>query len=312
MNTPAIQLRLINAGGRRIDRVWAVLLARPGIPLPLPVGGLSRHAPLLAWENDRWMLRNPATDLCLRVNDAPLGAHAASPITAGDEIEAGICRYRVEPAEAHWFAAAESNEPASEEAATARGQRPALPVTLPLPGFDDDAILGDDPFAVLPAGLPAGIDADLGDAVPAAADSSRSAVETGNEDDAADREIARLAQAYRRALIDPDARLATEFANVVGDGGVPRMVDDGSLSLEELVTRPLDVDSLVKSFDDYGTGQLLVADEGEDILDLFAGILPSSVRRPPPRSRQDHHLISLYSDYRAGGTTPVEDDTPPD
>ena len=88
MSGSAIQLRLINAAGRRLDCIWAVARAVGEVSIPLPVGGLSRETPIVGWQSGRWTLHNTTANLCLHLNGQPLGPHDSSPLALGDEIDA--------------------------------------------------------------------------------------------------------------------------------------------------------------------------------------------------------------------------------
>lgn len=76
-------------------------------------------------------------------------------------------------------------------------------------------------------------------------------------------------------------------------------LDDETLTLEEIISSKLDIDAITERFNDYGVNPLAEPEVYDDVLWLFApeGQTPTTERKLPPRSRQDHHIMSLDSSY---------------
>jgi len=279
MTPTRIQLRLQHQAGQRLDEVWATV--SPSFPLgpltlTLPLLGNGHAAPQISWNNFGWTLINRTTDAHIYVNQQSVAPGHICHIAIGDILDIGLCRFVIEPAQEMQAVAAATS--------TTTQQRPHPLTELSIDTFMESLtqtphIVDSDAFESLPiAPLP---------------------VPDLNENKEI---IGRLSDAYLQALQDPDAGLKIQTRDTVHiSRGMPQMpTDDGHLTLEEIISSKLDIDTIADRFSDLGASNLLERERSEDVLWLFApeGQTPPEKHRLPPRSRQDHHIMSLNSSYR--------------
>ena len=289
MTPTPIQLRLQHQAGQRLNEVWATVLptvALGPLTLTLPLLGNSHTAPQINWNNFGWTLANRTTDARIYINQQPLEPGHICHITIGDILDIGLCRFVIEPAQ-------ETPTTAPSSVTTARTSTAAQPLTE----------LSIDTFMESLTQPPHIVDSDAFESLPIAP--------APVPDPTAHKEIiAQLNDAYLQALQDPDAGLKIQSTDPVRiSRGMPQMpTDDGSLTLEEIISSTLDIDTIAERFSDLGSSHVLERERSADVLWLFApeGQTPPETHRLPPRSRQDHHLMSLNSSYRIAAKQQVD------
>jgi hypothetical protein len=305
MTPTRIQLRLQHQAGQRLDEVWATVspslpltspaLSYDALTLNLPLLGSGQATPQICWNNFGWTLANRTTDACIFVNQQPVAPGHICHVAVGDILEIGLCRFVIET-------------PSDTSTATATIASTQHMASTPEPQALSD--LSIDTFMASLTATPHTIDSDAFDALPVA-------VTPPPEPQDNKEVIGRLNDAYLQALQDPDAGLKIQASDQVHIAGViPSMpTDDGSLTLEEIISSKLDIDTIAERFSDLGASNLLEREHCADVLWLFApeGQIPPEKHRLPPRTRQDHHIMSLNSSYRVAGhshAAPAESPAP--
>lgn len=293
-----IQLRLQHEAGRRIGAVWLVIgppPARALEALELPIASHTPRQPELAWNGSAWELRNLTGDARLYVNGEVLPPNSRCLVHIGDILEIGLCRIAVEAADVSLLPYATPPVPKIKETEESKNAEDIIdwPAHLPL----DDILPGGNIFDLVHA-VP--LD-EITSPPPASAAAAKASARKPAD------ELSRLTQAYYQALRDPESNLTTAFgieeSAPAEQWRMPQLPDDDQeLSLEELTTGKLDIDTISERFNDMGTSEFLTPDPKEDVLWLFAppGEEPPAHRRPPPRSRQDHHVMTLDSGVLPG------------
>ena len=294
MTPTRIQLRLQHQAGQYFGSLWAVvtpvaqqaagqLAADEALTLSLPLPGYQQALPDLYWNGFGWNLRNQTDDVQLFVNEEAVAPGDVKPVVVGDILEVGLCRFLIEAAEPA-FTDNNLSGALSRVTTSSRVGHDSIES-----GLGDQSIGDGDPFQVLPA------DAMFDQA--AASISTSSPVNA----EASDEVITQLNEAYFVALRNPDADLRIHAQDEIhGVTALPDVgLDDETLTLEEIISSKLDIDAITERFNDYGVNPLAEPEVYDDVLWLFApeGQTPTTERKLPPRSRQDHHIMSLDSSY---------------
>lgn len=296
MTPTRIQLRLLQQAGQRLDAVWATvspsfplashMLGHNALTLSLPLLGSGLAVPQISWSNFGWTLLNRTTDARIFVNGHALAPGHICHIAAGDTLEIGLCKFAIESAPENTpltLATAASTAAPVEPQAAENLNIDMFMESLTTPSNTSDI----DAFESLPVAT-----------APVPQPEENTEI------------IGRLSTAYLQALQDPDAGLKIQAKDPIHvSKGLPQMpFDDDSLTLEEIISSKLDIDTIADRFSDLGASNLLERERSEDVLWLFApeGQHPPETQRLPPRSRQDHHLMSLNSSYRIAVASQVE------
>ena len=313
-----IQLRLIGYQGQPLAHTWAQVQAQVHDPLavhqaqdltlelPLALADGSAVA-VLAWSGVGWILKNQTQTLYLYINQEPLAPGLARHIDMDDVLEIGLCRFVVEAADQVWYPPKPNPSPATDAAALS-ADTPAWDAlhaaAAPLGVAALDAA---DPFDLVPM-------LDLS-AQPSA--SAASATSAQSQLQAESDLLGELGHAYYKALHDPQSALGqTRFVSREQeiDLGPTRNFEQEALdnnnpiSLEDIIQSPPNIATLLERFYAPGEHELFKPEQHEDVLWLFAteadrrGV--ATRRALAPRTRQDHHSMSIDSSYHLGAPTP--------
>ncbi len=285
MTPTRIQLRLQHHAGQRLDAVWAIVsplvqqsppsLSGEVLTLRLPFLGEGKAVPVMSWNNFGWTLGNYTTDAQIFVNDQAIAPGHVCHVAIGDTLDIGLCKFLIESTE----------QPAAKDPnAIVNSMTDARPYgnlsidALMVSLSAEQSFNSNDVFESLPA-----------DATTLPAQHEPKEV------------IEHLNDAYLLALRDPDSGLTIHTQDQVHiTASLPHLpTDDKSLTLEEIISSKLDIDTIAERFNDLGNSVLMEREQCDDVLWLFApeGQTPPKNHRLPPRSRQDHHLMSLDSSY---------------
>lgn len=287
-----IQLRLIYAGNRVHNKIWAISSDTSHLPplkLPLPVG--CEGDVELYWLRNAWVLRNQSHDLRIFINRIALGPQLFFTINIGDCIDVGNSRFRVERRDQTMLALARNID---EQQATK--EQTLLSRISPDPQGIDDS-----PFDLIPAVALSVLPNDPPEPTPSTPKNHSDDPWPKDNTQAQDDELKRLEQAYFEALDDPHARLnmAYQHATTSGQRFAPPQDSGEALNIETLVCGDVDIDTLMQQINAVPDLNVVHNTEKIDVLRLFSGEHPTSDdSRLPPRTRQDHHLMSLHSEYR--------------
>lgn len=290
-----IQLRLIYAGHEAYDQVWAISSdAQPLTPLSfaLPQGCAGEVE--LYWLRNTWILRNHTENLRVYINRIALGPKLFFSVQIGDCIEVGNARFRVERRDAAMLALARNIEAQQTTAAQAILSRMQ----------PDEPSIDDNPFDFIPAPAISVLPISSPAAVVEVQETNQAAPDTDWPEDNVQPhsdEMKRLEQAYFDVLSDPHARLEMAYAPTatLGQRFIPPSDQSDAINIEELVCGDVDIDTLLQQINAMPDLSVLHDTEKIDVLRLFAGEYPQhDDSRLPPRTRQDHHLMSLNSEYR--------------
>lgn len=301
-----IQLRLFYAGGGWRDELWAILgddfVAGTTLSLPLP--GESERFIELFWQHQAWLLRNRSTRRLVFVNQVAVGPGQFYMVNVDDRIEVGNCRFRVERRDPAQLALARN--------ILAETLTPAQSI-LSQRSPDEGPVDGD-LFDLIPQ-TPISIVPEIPELSPETALTSPAAGgelirEAGKDEEIS--EMRRLEAAYFNALLDPNARLEAKFGEAVAhERFIPPEDSSGAINIEEMLSGEVDVDTLMHRLNPLGGQPVGEHREDAEVLMLFAGDAPTHQGQSlPSRTRHDHHLMSLNSEYRlfAGTQPPKRED----
>jgi hypothetical protein len=294
-----IQLRLFYAASSYHDHVWAITGDMfPIFPLKLPLPGYDPGVVELVWQSNVWVLRNNTKYHKVFVNQMVLEPSFFFPVQHGDLIEVGNCRFRVEKRDLGVFTYVKNLylEEQSPIESILSSIRP------------DETLLKEDVLDLISKSS-----VHLSEEISPV--SSKALIDHLQMDqelikDAPERgysELKRLEEAYYQVVKNPEARLEVNFSKMTLEQRFEKPVEiDNALNIEELLCGPMDVDTLIQQIGSFDTELKQGTDTQEDVLCLFVDRIPEQIEpsehRLPPRTRKDHHSISLDSNFCLTGT----------
>lgn len=314
MTPSRIQLRLVAYQGQAMLHIWAQVQAHVHDPqalhqaqdlmlaLPLSLADGTPTA-VLAWSGVGWVLSNQSQRLYVYINEQALAPGLARHIDVDDVLDVGLSRFVVEAADWVWH---QTTPAQSHHHTDATPLWDAMQAAASAPGMGDPLDAGD-PFGLVP----------MTDLPPEPSDAHPSATASQSTGAPGQDTLSQLATAYLKALHDPRSALGQAGFDVREqevDLGPSRDFEKEAqdnkqaISLEDVIHAPPNVATMLQWFYTPGEDELSKPEQHEDILWLFASDADrrgvAAHHALAPRTRQDHHSMTIDSSYHLSAPKP--------